>query len=250
MGSAISTPHGNGAAAANIKTVAGEKILVVDDEPGIVDFLKAYLVREGFEVATALTAAEALALARADEPDLMILDLTLPDGNGYDVYRTVSARRRVPTIMLTARGEEIDRIAGLEMGADDYVTKPFSPREVTARARAILRRSLRNSAFDGVAETTRVRGLAIDRVAHEVRVNGRVVGVTPTEFRILTALAEHAGQVLTRVQLLDYLQDDGSIFERTLDRHIGNLRRKIEPDPVHPSYVVTVFGVGYKMRKV
>ncbi|TAM87225.1 response regulator transcription factor [bacterium] len=230
--------------------MASETILLVDDEPGIVDFLKAYLVREGFAVKTALTVTEALAVAQSDEPDLMILDLTLPDGNGYDLYRAVSAHRRIPTIMLTARGEEIDRIAGLEMGADDYVTKPFSPREVTARARAILRRSSRSPAIDGAVETLRVRGLAIDRIAHEVRINGRVVGVTPTEFRILTALAEHAGQVLTRMQLLDHLQDDGSIFERTLDRHIGNLRRKIEPDPVHPTYVVTVFGVGYKMRKV
>jgi DNA-binding response OmpR family regulator len=166
------------------------------------------------------------------------------------VLRSVS-ERRIPVIMLTARTEEIDRIVGLEMGADDYITKPFSPREVMARVRAVLRRA--DGAGDGGPSNghhMRIGALEIDPAAHEARMAGNPVSLTPAEFRILTVLAERPGQVFTRSQLLDRLDDEGSIFERTLDRHINNLRRKIEPNAAEPEYVLTVYGVGYKMKKL
>ena len=145
----------------------------------------------------------------------------------------------------------VDRIVGLELGADDYIVKPFSPREVVARVRAVLRRVGENNGVAGADNSSivRIRDLEIDEGAHEVRVAGKQVAVTPAEFRILSVLAQNAGQVLTRSQLLDLVHDDGSIFERTLDRHINNLRRKIEAKPEDPSYIVTVYGVGYKLRK-
>jgi DNA-binding response OmpR family regulator len=154
-------------------------------------------------------------------------------------------------IVLTARADEVDRIVGLELGADDYVTKPFSPREVVARVRAVMRRGERvvEEGADGEGTRICIGALDIDLSAHEVRVEGKPVLLTPSEFRILTVLAEHPGQVFTRTQLLDRLHDDGSIFERTLDRHINNLRRKIEPSAQEPEYVLTVYGVGYKMKK-
>ncbi|HVA36482.1 MAG TPA: response regulator transcription factor [Candidatus Dormibacteraeota bacterium] len=229
--------------------MAGETILVVDDEPQILSVLSGYLGRDGYTIREASTVAEAVAIGRAHAPDLMILDISLPDGTGFDVFRLLSSQHPIPTIMLTARGEEIDRVVGLEMGADDYVTKPFSPREVAARVRAILRRRSAEEHDQTAAHVLRVRDLYLDREAHDVRMGGRSIALTPTEFRILAALAEHAGSVLTRAQLLDHLQDDGAIFERTLDRHITNLRKKVEPDGEHPFYVVTVYGVGYKMRR-
>jgi DNA-binding response OmpR family regulator len=181
---------------------------------------------------------------------MMILDITLPDGSGLDILRRSAEGRRIPTIMLTARSEEVDRIVGLELGADDYIVKPFSPREVVARVRAVLRR-VGEAAGEGIenGSVVRIRDLEIDEGAHEVRMGGQVVAVTPAEFRILSVLVQNAGQVLTRSQLLDLVHDDGSIFERTLDRHINNLRRKIEVRPDEPSYIVTVYGVGYKLRK-
>lgn len=234
---------------ANSGAVSEQRILIVDDEPQIGEVLSRYLEREGFLTSVALSATEALADAGRQRPDLMILDLNLPDGSGLDIFRSLSADRPLPTIMLTARSDEIDRVLGLELGADDYITKPFSPREVVARVRAVLRRSTPAAAEERTLKGIRVRELSIDEQAHEVRMSDRPVALTPSEFRILVALALHAGQVLTRAQLLDMLHDDGSIYERTLDRHINNLRKKIEPDPENPSYVVTVFGVGYKMRK-
>jgi len=229
--------------------LSGQRILLVDDEPQIGDILSKYLEREGYCVAVARNAAEALSSARGVRPDLMILDLNLPDGNGLDVFRSLAESGPLPTIMLTARSDEVDRVVGLELGADDYISKPFSPREVVARVRAVLRRTGGESTEERGARGLTVRDLTIDEQAHEVRVGGRPVMLTPSEFRILIALATNAGQVLTRSQLLDALHDDGSIYERTLDRHINNLRKKIEPDPENPTYVVTVFGVGYKMRK-
>jgi DNA-binding response OmpR family regulator len=164
--------------------------------------------------------------------------------------RRGNKERRIPTIMLTARSDEVDRVVGLELGADDYVVKPFSPREVVARVRAVLRRAVKPQAgAQDTEQIIQVKDLQIDARAHEVRVAGRPVPVTPAEFRILSVLASNAGQVLTRAQLLDLVHDDGSIFERTLDRHINNLRRKIEPNPEDPAYIVTVYGVGYKLRK-
>ncbi|MBV8636585.1 MAG: response regulator transcription factor [Candidatus Eremiobacteraeota bacterium] len=226
-----------------------KRVLVVDDEPQIGEVLHAYLEREGFEPVVRTTVKDALTDIESAPPDLAILDITLPDGNGLDVLRSV-AERRIPVIMLTGRSEEIDRIVGLELGADDYITKPFSAREVIARVRAVLRRAA------GAAESAHTNGhhirigaLEIDPGAHEVRIGGAPVSLTPAEFRILTVLAEHPGQVFTRSQLLDKIDDDGSIFERTLDRHINNLRRKIEPNAAEPEYVLTVYGVGYKMKR-
>lgn len=226
-----------------------KRVLVVDDEPEIAGVLGAYLKREGFEAIACTSLAEAEdALARG-RPDLMLLDITLPDGSGLDILRGVEANGHIPTIVLTARADEVDRIVGLELGADDYVTKPFSPREVIARVRAVLRR------FDaphvtGAARTRYCAGdIEVDASAHEVSVAGRRVTVTPSEFRILCVLAENAGQVLTRAQLLDLLGDDGSIYERTLDRHVNNLRKRIELDPDKPRYLITVYGVGYKLVK-
>lgn len=231
-------------------TAAVKRILIVDDEPQIGEVVSAYLRQESFEAVVKGTVASALAEIETHRPDLMILDITLPDGSGLDVLRRGAEGRRIPTIMLTARSEEVDRIVGLELGADDYIVKPFSPREVVARVRAVLRRA-GNGEGQALEDdnVVRIRDLEIDEGAHEVRMNGTPVAVTPAEFRILSVLVQNAGQVLTRSQLLDLVHDDGSIFERTLDRHINNLRRKIEPKPEDPSYIVTVYGVGYKLRK-
>lgn len=228
-----------------------KRILIVDDEPQIGEVVSAYLKQESFDTVVRANVASALAEIDERRPDMMILDITLPDGSGLDILRRSTDGRRIPTIMLTARSEEVDRIVGLELGADDYIVKPFSPREVVARVRAVLRR-VGEAAGENVSETSnvvRIRELEIDEGAHEVRVAGKQVAVTPAEFRILSVLAQNAGQVLTRSQLLDLVHDDGSIFERTLDRHINNLRRKIEAKPEDPSYIVTVYGVGYKLRK-
>lgn len=223
-------------------------ILIVEDEPQIREVVSAYLEREGFVTVLCGTVHDALAELDRERPDLMLLDITLPDGSGLDLLRCAQADR-IPAIMLTARAEEIDRIVGLELGADDYVAKPFSPREIVARVRAVLRRVEERPAPGAPTRCLRIEGLDIDLDAHEVRVRGEPVLLTPSEFRILTLLAEHPGQALTRSQILDQLHDDGSIFERTLDRHINNLRKKIEVDPSQPAFVLTVYGVGYKMRK-
>jgi DNA-binding response OmpR family regulator len=228
----------------------GERyVLVVDDEPQIGEVLQAYLEREGFAAKTCGTVREALDEAQSRRPDLVVLDVTLPDGSGLDVLRTIR-ERGIPVILLTARAEEVDRIIGLELGADDYVTKPFSPREVVARVRAVMRRFDEPVALaEERAAHLRIGELDVDLSAHEVHVRGEVVALTPSEFRILTVLGEHPGQVFTRAQLLDRLDDDGSVYERTLDGHINNLRKKIEADPQEPTYVLTVYGVGYKLRK-
>ncbi len=227
-------------------------MLVVDDEPEIAGIVRAYLEREGMIVETCGNVADALAVIERFAPDVLILDVSLPDGNGLDVLRASSANGRVPTIMLTARGEESDRVLGLELGADDYVTKPFSPRELVARVRSLLRR-MSHEATRGAngtpARRTRIGELEIDHTFYEVSIAGEPANLTPTEFKILAILAENAGEVFTRSHLLDRLHDDGEIFERTLDRHVNNLRKKIEKDPHNPEYVVTVYGIGYKVRK-
>jgi DNA-binding response OmpR family regulator len=227
---------------------AALRILVVDDEREIGEVLSAYLEREGFAVTSAATLGEGLQAYRETAPDIMILDITLPDGSGLDILRAANEGTvRTPAIMLTARTDEVDRIVGLELGADDYVSKPFSPREVVARVRAVMRRIAERRAAPK-SNLIRIDRLDIDLDAYEVRVDGHEVELTPTEFRILRVLAEHPGQVFTRAALLDALHDDGSIYERTLDRHINNLRKKIEPDPEAPTYVQTVYGVGYKIK--
>lgn len=229
---------------------AVKRILIVDDEPQIGEVVSAYLKQESFDTVVRGNVATALAEIEQHRPDMMILDITLPDGSGLDILRRSAEGRRIPTIMLTARSDEVDRIVGLELGADDYIVKPFSPREVVARVRAVLRR-VGEASGESIenGNVVRVRDLEIDEGAHEVRMSGTPVAVTPAEFRILSVLVQNAGQVLTRSQLLDLVHDDGSIFERTLDRHINNLRRKIEAKPEEPSYIVTVYGVGYKLRK-
>jgi DNA-binding response OmpR family regulator len=230
------------------------RVLVVDDEPQITDVLKTYLEREGMVVEVCASVGDALPALERFAPDLLVLDITLPDGSGLDVLRAASSSSaRIPTIMLTARVEEADRVVGLELGADDYVTKPFSPRELVARVRALLRRAA-ESAAQGASRKptrrTRVGDLEIDHDFHEVSVAGEPTTLTATEFKIVTLLAENPGEVFTRSHLLDGLGDDGEVFERTLDRHINNLRKKIEKDPRNPEYIVTVYGVGYKMRKL
>lgn len=232
-------------------TEAQKHVLVVDDEPEIGEALRAYLERDGYGVTVCTTRADAMAQYERLKPDMMVLDITLPDGSGLDVLRAAQENdRRTPAIMLTARGEEIDRIVGLELGADDYITKPFSPREVVARVRAVIRRTERpaGEAPHAASNVIRVGELEVDIGAHEVRVGGKPADVTATEFRLLKIFAENSGQTFTRAALLDAMHDDGSIFERTLDRHINNLRKKIEPDANNPHYIITVYGVGYKMR--
>ncbi len=229
-----------------------KRILIVDDESKIIEVLQAYLEREGLAVESAGTVKQALAAIARDKPDMLILDVTLPDGSGFDILKSVSSRGNgIPSIMLTARGDEADRIVGLELGADDYVTKPFSPRELVARVRALFRRTQDHGASTSqrAERKTTVSDLEIDHDFHEVKIGQRAVNLTATEFRILALLAENPGEVFTRSHLLDRLNDTGEIFERTLDRHINNLRHKIEPDPANPQYILTVYGVGYKMRR-
>ncbi len=223
-------------------------VLIVEDEPQIGDVLAGYLQAEGFSPTVNTTFSQAMATLGQSRPDLLLLDVTLPDGSGLDILRHVR-EREIPVILVTARREEIDRILGLEIGADDYITKPFSPREVVARVRAVLRRVHGGASAAASGDVVRIGDLEIDVDAHEVRIGGKPALLTPSEFRLLEVLARNAGTALSRSQLLDKLSDDGGVYERTLDRHINNLRHKIEPDVQNPSYVVTVYGVGYKMRK-
>ena len=220
------------------------RVLVVDDEEQIVDLLRSYLQRDGFDVDDAADGEAALAAIARLRPDLVILDLMLPKLDGREVCRRIRETANTPIIMLTARDEETDKLLGLELGADDYITKPFSPREVVARVRAVLRRGARD-----VAELVRAGDLVIDLRAHEVSLNGRRVELTPTEFRLLETLAGHPNQVFTRMQLIDRVQGHAfEGYERTVDAHIKNLRSKVEPDPKSPRYILTVYGVGYKFQ--
>jgi two-component system response regulator ResD len=233
-----------------------KKILVVDDEPQIVEILERYLLDEGFQVCIAHDGPQAVSATSAERPDLILMDLKLPTMNGLDTFREIRTTSDVPVIMLTSRSDEVDRIVGLELGADDYITKPFSPREVVARVRSVLRRTedrastRRESTPETSQESLRIGELEIDFREHEVRMRKQVVLLTPTEFRILETLARSPGMTFTRAQLLDKVKgDDLEIFDRTLDRHIANLRHKIEEDASNPRLIVTVFGVGYKMAK-
>jgi two-component system alkaline phosphatase synthesis response regulator PhoP len=221
-------------------------VLVVDDEPEIVRILRDYLERAGFAVLTAADGATAVTAARRERPDLVILDLTMPALDGLDVARALRRDDELPIIMLTARTEESDRVAGLELGADDYVTKPFSPREVVARVRAVLRRTdTRSQASDVVTVGTAIH---LDVQRREATVDGRSVDLTNTEFQLLLHLARQAGRVFTRAQLLDALHGVAvESYERAIDAHVKNLRRKIERDPHAPRHLQTVFGVGYRL---
>ncbi len=220
-------------------------ILVVDDEPRIVQLARDYLEHAGFAVASAADGPTALDVARSRHPDLVVLDLALPGMDGLDVARALRERSAVPIVMLTARDDEVDRILGLELGADDYVTKPFSPRELVARVRAVLRRTERSGQ---PSDVIRAGDLALDVPRMRVTVGDRPVDLTPTEFELLATLARQPGRVFTRSQLLDALHGVAfESYERAIDTHVKNLRRKVEPDPRQPRYVQTVYGVGYRL---
>ena len=221
-----------------------KQILVVDDEPRIAEICRDYLERAGFKVTIAGNGADAVTLARTKQPDLVVLDLGLPKMDGLDVTRALRKRSNVPIIMLTARVEESDKLIGLELGADDYLTKPFSPKELVARVRAVFRRT---DIGAGHSEMVRAAGVTLDVPRMQAKVGNRAVELTSTEFELLALMMRQPGRVFTRGQLLDAVRgDDGESLDRVIDAHIKNLRRKLERDPGNPRYVLTVYGVGYK----
>jgi DNA-binding response OmpR family regulator len=229
--------------------MAKPRILIVDDNQKIVDVVQAYLEKDGYRVLTALNGLEALELARHRRPDLIVLDLLLPGMDGLDVCRVLRAEgNEVPIIMLTAKTTEADKLIGLELGADDYVTKPFSPRELVARVRAVLRRV--GERGDQDPPEIQRGDLVVDFARHEVRLDGTPVRLTPTEFTLLEVLVREPGRAFSRLELLDRVFGfDFEGLERTVDVHVMNLRKKIEPDPSQPSYVQTVYGVGYRFAE-
>ena len=219
-------------------------ILVVDDEPKIVQLARDYLEHAGMRVLTANDGKFALTAAHAEKPDLIVLDLGLPEMDGLDVTRALRKESSVPIIMLTARGEETDKLVGLELGADDYIVKPFSPKELVARVRAVLRRF--ESASAG-AETIRVADVVLDVPRLRATIAGKAADLTPTEFQLLATLAREPGRIFTRAQLLDAVRGVAfESYERAIDAHVKNIRRKIEPNPREPRYILSVYGVGYK----
>jgi len=221
-------------------------ILVVDDEPKISDLARDYLEHAGFSVRTAADGEAALLAVRRDRPDLVVLDLGLPGLDGLDVTRAIRRDSNLPVIMLTARDDELDKLLGLELGADDYLTKPFSPRELVARVRAVLRRVDAASAPEAT-ERIRAGDLTLDLPRMRADLAGRSIDLTPTEFALLAAMARQPGRIFTRSQLLDAVHGVAfESYERAIDTHIKNLRRKLEPDPRRPALVLTVYGVGYR----
>jgi len=224
-----------------------QTILVVDDEKRLVSLVESYLSQEGYRVVTAFNGREALGVAEKEQPDLVILDQMMPEMNGYDFMRAHRAGHNTPIIMLTAKVEDDDKIIGLELGADDYVTKPFKPRELMARVRNVLRRAGKTEAK---AKTLRVGEITLDRDSREVLVLDNPIDLTPSEFDLLAALMAAPGRVFSRLDLLDVIQGvryEG--YERTIDTHVKNLRSKIEDDPRNPKYIETVYGVGYRLSK-
>jgi len=227
------------------------KILLVDDEKRIIEVLEAYLEREGYEIHSADNGIDALKKVKTIQPDLIILDLMLPDISGEEVCRLVRKESDVPILMLTAKFAEDDRINGIVMGADDYLTKPFSPREVVVRVQAILRRTKKSEKLE-LLEFNRKK-LVIDLIKKEVTNNGEDVTLTPIEYKLLTNMAMNPGRVYSRMDLLEKIQDEGMFYEgyeRSVDTHIKNLRKKIEIDSRQPDFIVTVFGMGYKFGGV
>ncbi len=224
-----------------------QTILVVDDEPEIVKLVRAYLEGAGYRVVTAKDGREALLVTRHEKPDLIVLDLTMPEMDGIEFTRRLRQEKNTPIIMLTARVQETDRIIGLELGADDYVTKPFSPREIVARVRAVLRRV---QPEPETSEVLRAGDLVLDRGEHSLTAGDRLVELTPTEFELLTILMTSPGRTFSRMALLEQIQGEAfAAYERTIDAHIKNIRAKIESDSSKPRYILTVFGVGYKFSK-
>lgn len=223
--------------------MAGKKVLVVDDDVKTVNLVKLYLERDGYQVLTAYDGIEALRLARENSPALIVLDIMLPDIDGLEVCRTLRRESAVPIIMLTARTTDQDKLEGLDLGADDYVTKPFSPKELVARVRAVLRRL----PGERGPEEIKHGELSMNFTKHEALFAGRPLNLTSVEFRLLGVLAKEPGRVFSRASLIEEaLGYDFEGFDRTIDVHILNLRRKLEPDPSHPRYIKTVYGVGYK----
>jgi two-component system alkaline phosphatase synthesis response regulator PhoP len=220
-------------------------VLVVDDEPKIVQLARDYLEHAGFTVLTAGDGPSALHTARVRQPDLVVLDLGLPGVDGLEVMRSLRAAGSTPIVVVTARDTELDTLLGLEMGADDYMTKPFSPRELVARVRAVLRRGARAS---GPRDRIEAGDLVLDVPRLQATLRDRPVDLTPTEFGILAALAREPGRVFTRSQLLDAVHGVAfEAYERAIDAHVKNIRRKLEPDPARPRYLLTVYGVGYRV---
>jgi two-component system alkaline phosphatase synthesis response regulator PhoP len=223
-----------------------KKIFVVDDEPQIVKVLKAYLEKAGYQVLTASDGKAALAIFQREKPDFLILDLNLPGMDGLELCKAIRRDSNIPILMLTARVEEADRLIGLELGADDYVVKPFSPREVVARVKTIFRRT---TAEPAKPDTIQVGQLLIDQQQHTVHLDGRPIDLTPTEFEILVTLAKQPKRVFSRLQIMEQAQGDAfEGYERTIDAHIKNIRIKLEPNPKKPIYIQTVFGMGYKLE--
>jgi two-component system alkaline phosphatase synthesis response regulator PhoP len=223
--------------------MADKKVLVVDDDAKTVELVKLYLDRDGYQVLTAYDGVEALRLAREGYPDLIVLDLMLPDIDGLEICRTLRRESDVPIIMLTARTTDRDKLAGLDLGADDYVTKPFSPKELAARVRAVLRRL----PGERGPEEIKIGKLSMNFATHEAWFSGRPLNLTSVEFKLLGILAKEPGRVHSRTSLIEEaLGYDFEGFDRTIDVHILNLRRKVEPDPSRPRYIKTVYGIGYK----
>ncbi|HJZ48198.1 MAG TPA: response regulator transcription factor [Roseiflexaceae bacterium] len=224
------------------------KILIVDDDHKTVDLLRLYLERDGYQVLAAHDGRQALELTRQRRPDLIVLDLMLPTVDGLDVCRILRAEAPTPIIMLTARTTEDDKLLGLDLGADDYITKPFSPREVVARVRVVLRRA--GAEREQEPGSIRFRDLAVDFVGHAARLRGEPLRLTPKEFKLLETMLRQPGRAWTRLELLEHVFGfDYDGLERTVDVHVMNLRRKIEPDPARPEYIQTVYGVGYKFAE-
>ncbi len=223
--------------------MTGKRVLVVDDDVKTVELVKLYLNRDGYRVLTAYEGIEALRLARESHPDLIVLDLMLPGIDGLEICRTLRDESDIPIIMLTARTTDDDKLTGLGVGADDYVTKPFSPRELAARVRAVLRRIPGERGPDEI----KYGQLTVNFLRHEVSLAGRLLNLTEVEFKLLGVLIKEPGRVFSRAQLIEKaLGYDFEGFDRTIDVHILNLRRKLEPDPNHPRYIKTVYGAGYK----
>jgi DNA-binding response OmpR family regulator len=221
-------------------------ILVVDDEVKIIRLTRDYLENAGYGVLSAGNGEDALAIARVEKPDLIVLDLGLPDIDGLDVCRRLRASSNTPIIMLTARDEESDKLVGLELGADDYITKPFSPKELVARVRAVLRRA---EAADEPRQIIRVGDLTLDVPRMRATRSTETVELTPTEFELLAAMASQPGRIFTRAQLLDVMHGVAiETYERAIDAHIKNIRKKLEPNPREPQYILTVYGVGYRLN--
>ena len=226
-----------------------KRVVVVDDEQSVQEVVRAYLEKDGYHVFVAGSGGEGLALAERIKPGLIVLDLMLPDRSGEDVAREIRSRSDIPILMLTAKASEEERVAGLNLGADDYLVKPFSPRELVARVRAILRRTQTETPLVELLSFDDGR-LTIDTVQHEVRVAGELIELTPNEYKLLTTLARYPGRVYSRFELINHVQGyDYDGYERTIDAHVKNLRKKIEADAKHPRYVETVFGSGYRLAK-